>query len=271
MKQKLLCWACMLLVLSGCTGAATPKEEPVIYEEPVYRFETVTTCEEICAEDGQLLLEYNYQFLTMSVENMAALSPEDQTRSAECAAVFNERMETFMEEAVAFGRSCGENAKESYRQSGFIGAFSDATTTGGYLCGRIVSVWMENYSYMGGAHGNSGTTGCLFDLSTGSFIDPMQIAENPEAFRLGAAELLLAKAEANAEKAADYWNDYKDIISRWNEGTVIFDKTGMTVVYSPYEIGPYTLGTVKLSLSYDELSPLLGQEGLEKLGVTKAE
>lgn len=45
----------------------------------------------------------------------------------------------------------------------------------------------------------------------------------------------------------------------------------MTVVYSPYELGPYALGTVELRADYRELAELLGPGGLERLGLTAAE
>ena len=269
MKEKLACLVlCMILALTACGAPAEPE---TVYEEPVYQFDPVSVENVICAEDGQKLMEYSYQFLRMSVTNADQLSPEDQALAETAVETFNERMERMLEEAEDFGRSCGEGAKEAYGQGLFFYEYSDETTSGGYLCGDIVSVWIESYSYLGGAHGNSGTTGCLFDLSLGRFVDPLQIADDPEAFRTGAAELLIAKAEADAVNLPDYWSDYRDIISCWNDAAVIFDKTGMTVTYSPYELGPFALGTVELTLSYDALAPLLGEGGLRKLGVNESE
>ena len=53
--------------------------------------------------------------------------------------------------------------------------------------------------------------------------------------------------------------------------TVLFDGEGMTVVYSPYELGPYAMGTVELKASYEELAQLLGPGGLERLGLAEEE
>lgn len=50
---------------------------------------------------------------------------------------------------------------------------------------------------------------------------------------------------------------------------MLFDSEGMTVVYSPYELGPYALGTVELKVGYDELTELLGPGGLERLGLAE--
>ena len=45
----------------------------------------------------------------------------------------------------------------------------------------------------------------------------------------------------------------------------------MTVVYSPYVLGPYALGTVELKVSYQEIEDLLGPGGQERLGIGSTE
>ena len=78
----------------------------------------------------------------------------------------------------------------------------------------------------------------------------------------------MERADAIEDNRDGYWPDYTDIISRWNEGAVLFDEEGMLVVYSPYDIGPYAMGMVELLLSYDELAEVIGQSGAEQLGIT---
>ena len=41
----------------------------------------------------------------------------------------------------------------------------------------------------------------------------------------------------------------------------------MLVVFSPYELGPYSMGEVELRVTYEELASLVGEEGLRRLGV----
>ena len=102
----------------------------------------------------------------------------------------------------------------------------------------------------------------------GQFIDPAQIGDDPETFRVQAAALLVAQAESLGEEyTSGYWDDYAEIISNWNETTVLFDENGMTVIFSAYELGPYAMGPVELQLTYGELAGVIGQGGLEHLGV----
>ena len=86
-------------------------------------------------------------------------------------------------------------------------------------------------------------------------------------FRAKAAELLIAKAEGLGEEYTEgFWPDYADIISGWNEAAVLFDASGMTVIFSVYELGPYAMGPVELFLTYAELAEAIGEDGLAHLG-----
>ena len=66
---------------------------------------------------------------------------------------------------------------------------------------------------------------------------------------------------------AEFWTDYAEIIARWNEGSAVFDGEGMLVIFSPYELGPYSMGSVELRLSYEELADLVGPGGMARLGL----
>ena len=45
-----------------------------------------------------------------------------------------------------------------------------------------------------------------------------------------------------------------------------FTGEGMEVLYSPYGLGPYVIGEVELSLSWEALEPLIGPSGMARLG-----
>ena len=48
---------------------------------------------------------------------------------------------------------------------------------------------------------------------------------------------------------------------------MLFDGDGMLAVYSPYLLGPYSMGEVELRLTYEELAELAGPGALEHLGM----
>ena len=239
----LVAFAFLLAACANLTAAPAPATVPApvppqntvptaAYEEPVYQLEDVTA--------------------RRNVDN------------------FNSRMDALMKDVLARGREMGEDAAELYEAGGLAEPYYDETCAGFYQAGQVISVRLDNSSYTGGAHPNSYTASQNFDLGTGQFIDPAQAADDPESFRAGAAELLLEKAEA-LESRAEFWTDYAEIIARWNEGSAVFDGEGMLVIFSPYELGPYSMGSVELRLSYEELADLVGSGGMARLGLSTEE
>ena len=260
----------ILMYLFGGGGTAAPAS-PALgtpAPQPLYQWETMTAQNKFAAEDGTELMYYSYQLLTLSVANLEELRSGEAAEAERNVENFNSKMTALLEKAMEVGRVMQEDAAQLYKESGTAGLpFYDETSASCCRTGDLLSVRVSGGSYAGGAHPSRCDSGYLFDLRSGQFIDPTQIADKPEEFRTGAAALLLEKAEALEEYQPGYWSDYADIIARWNEGTVLFDEEGMLAVYSPYLLGPYAMGEVELRLGYDELAELIGPGGLERLGV----
>ena len=227
------------------------------YEEPDYQFEEMA---ERYPDDSEAA-HYSCQLLLLSVSNLERISPADAATVERNLENFNSRMYSLLE--VCMGRAA-QFMEELLDSPG--GPYYDETTASCTLTGQIVSVRLDNSSYTGGAHPNRYTESLLFDLEAGQFTDPVQLADDPAAFLPGTADLLLEKAEAHPAYEF-FWQDYTDLIARWNEGTVLFNSEGMAVLYSPYEIAPYGMGDVELRLTWEELADLIGPGGLAKLGV----
>lgn len=260
----------ILMYLFGGGGTAAPAS-PALgtpAPQPLYQWETMTAQNQFAAEDGTELMYYSYQLLTLSVANLEELRSGEAAEAERNVENFNSKMTALLEESMEVGQVMQEDAAQLYKESGTAGLpFYDETSASCCRTGDLLSVRVSGGSYAGGAHPSRCDSGYLFDLRSGQFIDPTQIADKPEEFRTGAAALLLEKAEALEEYQPGYWSDYADIIARWNEGTVLFDEEGMLAVYSPYLLGPYAMGEVELRLGYDELAELIGPGGLERLGV----
>lgn len=256
----------ILMYLFGGGGTAAPAS-PALgtpAPQPLYQWETMTAQNQFAAEDGTELMYYSYQLLTLSVANLEELRSGEAAEAERNVENFNSKMTALLEESMEVGQVMQEDAAQLYKESGTAGLpFYDETSASCCRTGDLLSVRVSGGSYAGGAHPSRCDSGYLFDLRSGQFIDPTQIADKPEEFRTGAAALLLEKAEALEEYQPGYWSDYADIIARWNEGTVLFDEEGMLAVYSPYLLGPYAMGEVELRLGYDELAELIGPGGLE--------
>lgn len=244
-------------------GLPAQEHEEPIPAEPIYGFKEEVRAKEFRHEDGgELYASYEYRFLMMYVENEEALSGEALETAQRNVEKFNELMQQELDEAVAYGEQTGEDLYGGYM------ALSDEVALSAVRQGQILTVVKQGFYYGGGAHPYTYTSTHTFDLTLGQFIDPAQIGDDPEAFRVQAGQMLIEYAESLGEDYTEgFWEDYAEIISRWNDAAVIFGEEGMKVVFSIYELGPYAMGPVELRLTYEELSEAIGEGGLEHLGI----
>lgn len=273
----------LLLVACGVSSIETVQESTDAVEDsfaqvpeaekvpstPLYHFEIAERSGSYIRPDtGEESAVYSYSVPFMAIANEEDLSDAERETALHNVEVFNQRMTEFMEELVSFGEEMLADQKLLVETEEISFMACDEVSCGVVQMGQIVSVAAQCYYYGGGAHPNSYMITYTFDLSIGQFIDPAQIGDDPEHFRLAAAELLTQQAESLGEDyVSGYWTDYPDIIARWNETAVLFNEDGMVVTFSAYELGPYAMGPVELILSYDELAEVIGEGGLAHLGI----
>lgn len=130
--------------------------------------------------------------------------------------------------------------------------FVNGYFTDGYK--KLVSYIIEYYNFRGGAHGVNTLTALVFDKKSGEIVQEKDIFVNNYSDSLSA---LLRKhlPEAFDGDKEEYESLFiTEIVSNGN-----FEpgKTGITWYYQPYEIGPYSLGVIPVSVPWSELKPLL--------------
>ena len=284
MKRWKAVWLAALLCLAAACSSvgdnsltlsqSTVKNTVILPSDtkPVYQISPVTEEMTYTAKDGTVLANTSYQVLEISVSNLEELSEAGVEMARQVVGHFNQRMDKRLSDASAYGLELKEMAEDAYASGFFDNAYSNSVHAEATLQGSLYSIRFSSSSYSGGAHPNSYTDSYLFDLDMGQYIDPAQVADDPVAFQTGAAELFLEKAQEQDEDVrSGYYPEYADVISQWYDGTVLFDSEGMTAVFSPYELGPYAMGTVELKLSYEEIWDLLGPGGLARLGLVAEE
>ena len=145
-----------------------------------------------------------------------------------------------------------------------------------YQTEELISVQAEYYSYTGGAHPNTVLLAWNFDLTTGQFLTPEQLAADGQAFSEAVRAELLRQSQ---ETAADndmapeeyFWSNYEEILAGWSSYAVSFDETGMTVGFSPFELAAYAAGPQIYHLPYETFAGYLSIHGLAMLGLAAAE
>lgn len=111
---------------------------------------------------------------------------------------------------------------------------------------------VTKYSYTGGAHGMQVTTSYVFDLSDG------HVVEESELFRDDYKPLLSAMLTSHVRDNAE---DPESIVLFVSEvepnGNFGISGEGVTYIYNPYDIAPYSSGTIRIFIPWKELKPIL--------------
>ncbi len=120
--------------------------------------------------------------------------------------------------------------------------------------GRIYSCVIEEYSYMGGAHGVQNFQCRSYDLAYGNRLTERDLFS--DGYEQPLTDLLIKHIEQAAQEAghsiADYWTD--DIAPN---GNFTVHDNGLRYVFNPYEIAPYAIGETVVDLPFEELQGLL--------------
>lgn len=113
-----------------------------------------------------------------------------------------------------------------------------------------VSYENEFYTYSGGAHGMQGLIPVVFSTVTGDIVTEADI------FSEGYEEPLVESLRKHLEDAfVDNAEDFECVFNKEIEPNGCFEvgKAGITYYYQPYEIAPYYIGVISVTVPWSEL------------------
>ena len=118
---------------------------------------------------------------------------------------------------------------------------------------HLVTYTGTDYEYTGGAHGYTGIGHDVFDLTTGEIVTEADLFA--EGYEEAVADLLAASLEVYL---ADIDEDPEMMFSmpEPNDNFAVSEE-GITWTYNPYEIAPYSMGIIDLTVSWADLKPYL--------------
>ena len=128
---------------------------------------------------------------------------------------------------------------------------------------HYLTVDMDGYMYMGGAHGLPFTGHYLFDLNTGKEVTMADLFDGTEEqFK----ELIATKVKEHflsfedPEYSPYYATDADEVYDSAYEGAAFdlvpigFNEDGLYIDYQPYQMGPYAAGFIDIDISYDDIN-----------------
>lgn len=121
---------------------------------------------------------------------------------------------------------------------------------------RVISIIEMNSDYTGGAHGNYGYYGYTFDAENGQLLELMDILEDAGGFQEAASDYIIQKLKETQGDGLfpEYADEVRDTWTR-NEGPNWYlDAAGITFIFNPYEVGPFAMGEVRVTLPYEEFA-----------------
>lgn len=121
---------------------------------------------------------------------------------------------------------------------------------------KYINYFVEEYQYMGGAHGMNGTFPFVFRLSDGQEVDWTVVAPGVSEEKM--CDLLLKhrmddmKDMVDGEEGIDETNIF---FSETIEPSPWFsvDNEGLTFYYQPYDLAPYAFGVITVPVPWAEL------------------
>lgn len=257
---------CLILALSGC-DTVQPKQSfdpppsldvatndtPIVRETtdtvvPMYAIALPSVKETVSADDGTLLFSLSFQHTQVMLHNQAL---EEKIIGD---------LQTRMGSVISAAAQIEAQAQQDYPRNEYWSEyFIDISYTPTRLDQAVLSLFGNSFSYSGGPHPSLTTDSVNYDLETGDvmFLDDIL---TPECTSDTLYQLIL---KSLAEQKSELYYDYADALADRFTGDLnnipdwYFSRNGLCFHFSPYDIAPYSSGTIIATLPYDALKGVL--------------
>ena len=113
------------------------------------------------------------------------------------------------------------------------------------------------YSFRGGAHGIQTLSNIVFDAKTGEQVHETDLFA--PGYEAPVAQLLRLAVKTSMEEEDPELMQLVNLEEVVPNGNFSVHEDGMEWLFQPYEVGPYALGIVSATISWDELKPFMKQ------------
>lgn len=261
-----LATGCLLLWLAGCSagqlvdppvsvsnGDVSTRDVPYITETvetvlPMHAIVLPPVKETVTADDGTALVSLSFQQAQVILHNPAL---EEKIVGA---------LQTRIDPILSTAAEMEDQARQDYPENEFWSEyFIDVSYTPTRLDQAVLSLFGNSFSYSGGPHPSLVTDSVNYDLRTGDVMCLDDIL-TPECTSDTLYQLVL---KSLASQADDLYYDYADALGDRFTGELhsiedwYFSQSGLCFHFAPYDIAPYSSGTIIAELPYGSLTGIV--------------
>lgn len=287
MKRLLLTASLAALLLAACAPAAeTPAEEAA---GAATEGEVAETASAETVEPGALPADLGspaFEETGEEYEIRAVVDPEivafDEAIAELYFSVAKSSLEALKQQAIEDSKTAAEEAEANGTENWFRPYFMEYRFEATATHGDILSVLQTVSTYTGGAHPNHALKGMVQQLNVANAIPIGEVVADTAGFgEKLKSRLTDAKIERGYEKSAraqvaaevdEILGDDANAGAVWAANYVLEPSTeagkfgGITVVFSPYDVGPYAEGAYMVTVPASDLSGLLTPDWTARFG-----
>ena len=266
MKRFISIMIVIALCLCGCNNTTLPETTPTATEAsgpaPTTPSEPAVAVKQapLYAVSLPILVEYEYAedgapVFSLAYQNMSLSMPEPEVADKIIVDFLNRT--DISQEAEEIAR----NAKTSYEQSqgDFIPYLYNVIYEPVRLDPNVLSLMGTTSIYSGGVHSENIAKAVTYDLLTGNPLSCSAILLET----VSGEDLIPLVEKALSSQKDNLYEEYSSIVEeKFLAGTDhnadwYLSSEGLCFFFSPYEIGPFSSGTVTACVPYDQLTGIL--------------
>ena len=202
------------------------------------------------AEDGTEVLDYKLTYPIVSMEETPDIADKINKDIENYISTYHTAVDQMSETAIADYEFMKSEEGVDYYSYSMEAEFSLQRKDD-----AIISFTMIDWNFTGGAHGNYGTTGINYSVSSGDRITLDTISADSQSFKETTGEYLyqLSQTSGYQERLFEEYDKQILIESLYMEGKWYLSNSGIVFFSDPYMLGPYAAGTIEFTVPYEEL------------------
>lgn len=205
--------------------------------------------EEFKADNGTILLTNDTEMPVVTIQGAEDIAARINQDIEEYYATFS----SGDNEVLEWAESDYEERQGTDEEAWFNEYSEYVTANVTRMDDQVLTYQLTAGAYTGGAHGNYGSVGRNYDMSTGELIRFEDLSEDISRFHAAALDYVVNLAETSSYKERLFDPTKAELDSAlFQTGSWVFTGSGIRFFSDPYVLGPYSSGEIGFTLPYEK-------------------